>query len=77
MSIGAGDLAIENLERLSGELRKDLSLIEQMIAELESDGVVKQWQNSRACLHSACAVGASGSPDRRFRRASRGIGGDL
>jgi signal transduction histidine kinase len=42
LSTGAGDIALESLERLSDELRKDLASIEQMLAEIESDEVVKR-----------------------------------
>jgi signal transduction histidine kinase len=42
LSTRAGDIALESLERLSDELRKDLASIEQMLAEIESDEVVKR-----------------------------------
>ena len=44
MSTGAGELALEHLERLLEELQGDLSAIEQKLAELESDRVVEKSQ---------------------------------
>lgn len=37
-----GDLALEQMERLTRELRKDLASIEQMLAEFQADKVVKK-----------------------------------
>jgi len=42
MSSSTSDIALETLERLGNELRKELCSIEQMLAELESDEVVKR-----------------------------------
>jgi signal transduction histidine kinase len=40
--VSTGELALGNLVRLSDELRKDLANVEQVLAELEADGVVKK-----------------------------------
>jgi signal transduction histidine kinase len=48
-----GELTLKHLERLSRELKSDLAAVEQVLAELEADGVVKQSkvQELAAILH--------------------------
>jgi two-component system sensor histidine kinase DegS len=42
VSNSAGDLALDNLDRLGSELHEDLDSIEELLAELESDCVVRR-----------------------------------